>query len=150
MREIKFRAWDEGSKTMHNNFQYINSHDEESSASDWVVFRSDKQKLDSKPHPFENPYFMEQLKIMQYTGLKDKNGVEIYCSDYLKCSHGGYIRIVNGEFGGLFAEHAQELNKFIKGVGEPTNDPHTASYMVQECEVIGNIYENPELLKDNK
>jgi hypothetical protein len=68
MREIKFRAWDERHKVMHNDFQFIRSGIE---GNDWIVFTSDRQTLQTNPHPLENPYFQQQFKIMQFTGLYD-------------------------------------------------------------------------------
>lgn len=67
-RTIKFRAWDEQNKIMHNDFQFIRSGNE---SNDWIVFTSDKQKLDDKQHPLENPYFQQQFKIMEWSGIEN-------------------------------------------------------------------------------
>lgn len=127
MREIKFRAWDERRKIMHYDFEFIMSGIENN---DWIVFKSDKNRLDSKPHPFDNPRFQKQLKIMQFTGLEDKNGKDIYEGDILhmkQSEHLGYTPHL--------VEHICELYD-------------RDSYTYHFSEVIGNIYENPELLID--
>lgn len=56
--QVKLKAWDEKQKIMHYDFQFIKSND-------WIIFTSDKQKLTDKPHPFQNPYCIQQLKIME-------------------------------------------------------------------------------------
>ena len=142
MREIKFRAYDEQQKIMHLDFEFISSGQEHN---DWIIFKSDKQQLKDKV-VFDNPYFYKQFKIMQYTGLKDKNGVEIYEGDLLQSFYDdGEIHEViwheesasfrvatylDNRHGGSFAELF-----FMDDIHENCN------------KIIGNIYENTELLE---
>ena len=139
---FKFRAWDEGNKVMHNDFKFISSGDE---GNDWIIFISDKFTLENhETNPFINPspYFSQQLKKMQYTGLKDKNGVEIYEEDFIKDKD--YIFIVKWQSGGFILSPI----KYSKGtpyIGRQFVDLQNAQYMSESCEVIGNIYKNPEL-----
>ncbi len=53
MREVKFRAWDERSKIMHTDVQFIRSGKE---VNDWIIFKSDKQQL-KDGNVLDNPYF---------------------------------------------------------------------------------------------
>jgi len=162
MREIKFRAWDEQNKIMHYDFQFIRSGVEEN---DWIIFISDKQKLGERPsnnqtvcfHPFDNPYFQQQLKLMQYTGLKDKNGKEIYEGDIIKFQNNGLYdrKIKIGEI--VWWE--QELGWYAKCPKEKVNErdldyslEHIQSRHIYagNIKVIGGIYENPELLQESQ
>ena len=137
MRTIKFRAWDEQNKIMHNDFQFIKSGDE---GNDWIVFTSDKQTLQDSIHPFENPYFGQQLKIMEYTGLKDKNGVKIFEGDIVKSKTNFYNK-------------PKEVITVIGWNDNIKNDsfgePLTLGYSIlgYDLEIIGNIHQNSELLK---
>ena len=136
MRKIKFRAWDEVNKVMHYNFKFIDSGD---SSNDWIIFISNKFTLENhETNPFKNPspYFSQQLKKMQYTGLKDKKGVEIYEGDVVKTKNSRYKVI----FDKCCFWGVDELGKYpIYQIFHYVLDD-------EKFEVIGNIYENKELL----
>ncbi len=137
MREIKFRAWDEGNKVMHVDFQFIRSGVE---GNDWIIFISDKFPLENhETNPFKNPspYFAQQLKVMQYTGLKDKTGKEIYEGDLIH-SEATICMIV-------------EFKKGAFGIGNifPFKTLQSAIRNYGEVEIVGNIYENSELKDDS-
>lgn len=87
-------------------------------------------------------YEYESLIPMQFTGLHDKNGKEIYEGDIIE-TYIGSVYFVDFNYGGYcLAEfgHTGDADKLI-GTYDPSN------YLT----VIGNIYENPELLtKENK
>ena len=77
--------------------------------------------------------------IMQYTGKKDKNGKEIYEGDVWE--RGQYIGIVTFEFSGWKLKKAESSRCY--------SSPSFYSN-ANSGEVIGNIYENPELLGNDK
>jgi hypothetical protein len=90
---------------------------------------------------FQSHYFRWQeegqpIKIMQYTGLKDKNGVEIYEGDILSEP----ISAVGGVDGGYLYR-----NRIIKWLG--AGSAYDLFVPGAASEVIGNIYQNPELLE---
>ena len=154
MREIKFRAWDKQCKEMHYNFQWI---DNGNNGNDWIIFKSNRQKLSNKPHPFENPYFRQQYKIMQYTGLKDKNGKEIYEGDIVHIWHEDYpeeksVGKVAYNLGGGYP--AFDIYVFT-GRGNLKYESYHDEYNSFSCpdhiiELIGNIHESSELLEAKK
>ena len=114
MREIKFRAWDQ------ENNQMINWYD---------TFFYD----DSPVTRYSGDFSYIEMPLMQYTGLKDKNEVEIY--------EGDIIRSYN-EFGEAF----EQLSVVEYDVSTGQLKGIDIKYIDYE-EVIGNIYENPDLIK---
>ena len=121
---------------MHNDFRYIKSGED---GNDWIVFISDKQPLvkdNGANQLFDepNPYFQQQLKIMQWTGLKDRNGIEIYEDDIVSNS------MIKGRV---------SYNHFSFVVYDKNTD-YIFLYKLANntLEVVGNIYENKELFND--
>lgn len=82
-----------------------------------------------------NEQQIDKDTIGQYTGLHDKNGKEIYEGDIVKGTFYGFPMV---EYDYIFQIYWDEKEKgFMANYFEPS-----------ECEVIGNIYENPELLEE--
>ncbi len=82
----------------------------------------------------------ENMVVMQYTGLKDKNGKEIYEGDvvnYIDCMRGRSTSQVE------WTEWGTGFEPFIQ-CGKCGELPD-----MEDVVIIGNIYENPELLKSN-
>ena len=113
-REIKFRAWDEKKKAIRD-VTGINWYDEYL----WVdetPMTGDKLPIESTP-------------LMQSTGLKDKNGKDIYEGDIIKGEH-------------LIGEWVSGVDMLPTGVwfgGARFSE-------IKDFEIIGNLYENPNLL----
>ena len=129
MREIKFRAFDKETGKMHYQVNRANVADE-------LIVQFDCTGYTTKTED----RFLGSDCLMQYTGLKDKNGKEIYQGDIVKSEvfdieNGVKFSIeevkwdvARGFYDTLFFERLEEHGRI-------------------ECsEVIGNIFENPELL----
>ena len=83
------------------------------------------------------------VELMQYTGLKDKNGAEIYEGDIvLFDSRECLVTFKDGNFG---VKQLMRVNLYTDEMRE-YQEP-LWNLVVDGCEVIGNIYENPELLE---
>ena len=86
----------------------------------------------------------DQIELIQSTGLKDKNGVEIFEGDVVITSKGaiGYVAYLQQEAGFVVVLKKSDYRLGHRNTGE-SYDVATAH------EVIGNIYENSELLEDS-
>ncbi len=82
----------------------------------------------------------DDVELLQFTGLTDMNGKDIYVGDILK-TKAGLIQIVEE---GILAIDREDIISGFYANNLSDDKPHTFSY---DDEVIGNVYENPELLK---
>lgn len=87
-----------------------------------------------------NAYFKD-VELMQSTGLKDKNGKEVFVGDIIKCTRGCPHEVyLEKEYGGTYIGGMPAI--YLKGL--------LSGYAwTEDEEIIGNIYENPELLEVN-
>ena len=129
MREIKFRAWDKEDKEM---FRVI-------------MLAGDTEKPDELLVSGRGGTIRGSI-LMQYTGLKDKNGKEGCCEDIVKFTKSyskGYGKKEVKEFTGIIKENKHFHSCIMVGKTEFHIDN------LLKSEIIGNIYENKELLKDS-
>jgi uncharacterized phage protein (TIGR01671 family) len=127
MREIKFRAWDIEDKVMLD----IYSLDFVRNGHFWI---EDARRLMFEP---------KDVVLMQYTGLKDKNGKEIYEGDIITLDGFSPSKYEICFIEGAFCLWREELPMAIESV-------HIEDSTGNHAEVIGNIYENTELLTGDK
>lgn len=135
MRDIKFRAWDKLLEQM--------------------IYQGHR----SLAHYF-SASITEDSPLMQYTGLKDKNGKEIYEGDVVhdvyyrdngwndwKVESKGYVKFINGSFC-LICTSDIDGSDMYDELYKRMNPNDTKA--IGSVEVIGNIYENPDLLQTER
>ena len=107
MREIKFRAWEAPNRQMNYDPRFIAWE----SAAGMPLYAINRAQQEP------------DVVLMEYTGLKDKNGKDIYEGDILRGSNGGLVK-------------CEDALRVL----------YSSADLARQLEVVGNIYENPELL----
>ena len=143
MREIKFRAWDKlGKRMMEAGVVILDGYDHPYGAH---IIDMDKCS-----------HFMSDIELMQYVGLKDKHDWEIYEGDIL--THESYPFQDEGNYNyhavvrwlddsAQFGYEMWLANKDRRGISHGICEGFESENGRVEFEIIGNIYENPELIE---
>ena len=121
----KFRAWDKETKTML----------------DVSLIDFKKSVLVGEHWEFGETNFInfDDVNLMQSTGLHDKNDKEVFVGDIIKCTRGCPHEVyLEKEYGGTYVGGMPAI--YLKGIRE-------GYAWTGAEEILGNIYENPELLE---
>lgn len=160
MREIKFRAWETKEKRMLHNgsfdvhlfsggSDYGISHNFMDESERQYRFTSCKNNNWNKDKP--------EVILLQFTGLKDKNGKDIYEGDIIQILYTDWCSPHTKEHHSMgISEYKKSISRtgicvnvgykvYLEFKNEYTGSIHEGKH--GEKEVIGNIYENPELLE---
>ena len=123
----KFRAWDITNKEMFKDT--------------FAITESGQVVVVEQSSVFVSPdyVFVDDLVVMQSTGLKDKNGKDVYIGDIIKCTRGCPHEVyLEKEYGGTFVGGMPAV--YLKGL--------LSGYAwTGDEEIIGNVYQNPEFLE---
>lgn len=126
--KLRFRAWLKKEQKMDNYIDHISwLEDELYCIGDGITYMVSA----------------EDLELMQSTGLRDKNGKEIFEGDILDYKGRKALVRWHGSYASFIYRFVDELQN-----RKTEWKPLYLAYM--KCEIIGNIYENPEFLEDKK
>ena len=144
MREIKFRVW---AKQNPGEMTFFPEMKFDFETGKLATLRHTEWEGDSEPEnwtPAVDGYAdSEEFELMQYTGLKDKNGKEIYEGDIVRAKDyrtGAYL--IGNQPQAITIIEWSGNGYYLTGQGRSFNDG--------DCEIIGNIHETPELLNPER
>ena len=123
----KFRAWDQALNEMNYKVMVGNCDTDDENWTCPIIWIEERQDW---------LHFDDYECIMQSTGLKDKNGKEIFEGDILGTKDG----LLNG-----IIEYREDLGMFVNSLIRYNNFERLCN-VASDREIIGNIYENKELL----
>ena len=126
MREIKFRVFLKSNRLMYDVLT--------------VDIIDSKVLIENKEKQLKGYVKYSEIELMQYTGLKDKNRENIYEGDILNSLNSKRIVVFNEDTCSFMLKDIKLRNELFSLNKEKCTD----------LEVIGNIHENPELLKENR
>lgn len=143
-REPKFRAWIKPLKCYADSANILTLPSGSTVSTAYYCEEGFLSEMETPPQIFRD----DQIILEQYTGLKDKNGVEIFERDNVKAHYFFFdgVREVDAEISGvvIYSENC------AYGIG---NEPyffdfdHTSHFEEPCIEIIGNVNQNPELLE---
>lgn len=134
MKNIEFRIYDKQEKKFLIKGEEVKRGDIKNLLCEIIDFDDFSIQIDNPDN--------DRYQFFQYAGIKDKNGVKIFEGDIIRDKSGRLYKVFwHGSFAGFCYEFKNELNK------KDFKLLHLAYFNI---EVIGNIYENPELLGDDE
>lgn len=138
MREIKFRAWDKCNEKMVESRNILNIYMSRLNQEPYLIVYLKKWMNENREIKESDKSYTNEFKLMQYTGLQDKNGERIFEGDVLLS--------VDEELGNMYAEVVFEKGAFL--IKEPGYDAELfLGEELGDFEIVGNVFENKELLE---
>lgn len=134
-REIKFRGMSKEKEGFVYGFYIISDYGEE----------GDSHVIQTYARYYDD---IDPDTVGQFTGLKDKNGKEIYENDICVNKYGleDYYYVVKWVFAGWQTVTYKKPDAQIRGISDGINQGYMEGS--EGLEVVGNVYENPELLRE--